>query len=182
MASLDYESKLDEALKYLAEGKSDDAIRSMPEAADLIKVAERLQLLKSAPEPHLAQGRDRFMSEAARLRAPVGARPSLRRWLPRPVLAFLTVFILLASGMVFVTMRASMGNWSNTPNPTSSPTLTGTPTNAAFGRTDGIPMVPTRANRSVGMSRPEPAPTPNPPREHRPSVLITILEWQFSNA
>lgn len=181
MASLDHESKLDEALKQMAEGKSDDAVCSMPEAADLIKVAERLRLLKPAPEPRLAPGRDRFMSEAARLLAPAGARPLHRRWLPRPALAFLTAFILLASGMLFVTMKASLGNWSNTPSPTTSPTLTGTPTNAAFGKTEGIPVLPTRANRSIEMSRPEPVPTPNPPREHRPSVLITILHWQIPN-
>lgn len=181
MASLDFKTKLDEALRYLAEGKSDDALRKMPEAADLIKVAQRLQLLKPAPEPSLAQGRERFMSEASRLRAPARARPSLWRLLPRPVLAFLTAFILLASGLVFVGMRVSMGDWSNTPSPTVSPTLTGTPTNAAFGKMDSIPVAPTRSNQRAGMSRPEPAPTPNPPRGRQPSVKITILEWQLSN-
>ncbi len=181
MASLDYESKLDEALRYLADGKSEDALRKMPEAADLINVAQRLQLLKAAPEPRLGQGRERLLSEAARLRAAAAARPLLCRWLPRPVLAFLIAFILLASGLVFVTMRVSMGNWLNTPNPTVSPTLTGTPTNAALRSIDSIPMAPTRANQWSGMSRPVPAPTPNPPREHRPSVEITIMDWQRPN-
>jgi hypothetical protein len=181
MASLDFETKLDEALRHLAEGKPDDAVHSMPEAADLIKVAQRIQLLKPAPEPRLAQGRERLLSEAARLRAPARARPSLLRLFPRPVLAFLTAFILLASGLVFVSMRESMRDWSNTPSPTVSPTLTGTPTNTAFGRIDSIPVVPTRSNQETGMSRPEPAPTPSPPRGRQPSVMMTILEWQLFN-
>ncbi len=181
MASLDFETKLDEALRNVAEGKSDDALRQMPEAADLIKVAQRIQLLKPAPEPHLAQGRERVLAEAARLHIPARTRTSLWRLLPRPALAFLTAFILFAGGLVFVSMRVSMGDWSNTPSATVSPTLTGTPTNTAFGRMNSIPMAPTRANQSTGMSRPEPAPTPNPPQGRQPSAKITILEWRLSN-
>ncbi len=183
MASLDFETRLDNALRRLAEGKSDDALREMPEASDLIGVAHQLQSLKPAPEPHLGKGRERFMAEAARLGAPARPQSLVRHLVPRPMLAFLTAFILLAGGMVFITVRTSMADWANTPSPTVSPTLTGTPTNAAYGRMDRIPALPTlsNSNRWAGMSRPEPAPTPNVPRVRPPSVETIILDWQLLN-
>lgn len=183
MASLDFETKLDNALRHLAEGRSDDALREMPEASDLINVAQQLELLKPAPEPHLAKGRERFMAEAARIAAPARSRAPARHMLPRPMLAFLTAFILLAGGMVLVTVRTSMADWANTPSPTVSPTLTGTPTNAAYGRMNYIPALPTlsNSNRWAGMNRPEPAPTPDAARVRPPSAQTIILDWQLLN-
>lgn len=183
MASLDYETRLDNALQKLAQGRSDDALREMPEASDLINVAHQLQSLEPAPEPHLAEGRARFMAEAARLGAPARPRSAARHWVPRPMLAFLTAFILLAGGMVFITVRTSMADWANTPSPTMSPTLTGTPTNAAYERMNQIPALPTlsNSNRWTGMNRPEPAPTPDAPRPRPPSAQTIILDWQLLN-
>ncbi len=180
MVTSDFETKLDRALAHLAEGKADDGLRDMPEATDLIKVAQRLQILKLSPEPRLAEGRQRFMSEAAR-HSPARARSPLPRLLARPVLAFLTAFILFASGMIFMSMRASMGDLSYTPSPSSSPTLTRTPTNTAFGRMDSLPVAPTRSIQQVGPNQPEPAPTPAAPRVLEPTRKITILRWQSSN-
>ncbi len=83
MPSLDYESKLDEALSYLAKGTVDDARRSMPDAAELIEVAQSLRRLQAAPVPRLAQGRERLLSEAAHRRDSARAWPSLFRQLFR---------------------------------------------------------------------------------------------------
>ncbi len=183
MASLDFETELDEALKHLAKGRSDQALREMPEASDLINVAQRLQSLRHAPEPDLARGRERFMVEAQRLGISPQKRTVAPRVLPRPFVAFLTAFILLVGGMLFIAVRTSMSAWANTPSPTTSPTLTGTPTNAAFGRSEQLPALPTRTNaeHSARMKQPEPAPTPRALRVAPKSLETIILEWRLLN-
>ncbi len=183
MASVDFETKLDEALKHLTKGMSDQASRQMPEASDLINVAQRLQALRSAPQPDLNPGRERFMTEAARLGVSPRKQTPAVRALPRPILAFLTAFILLAGGTVFVAVRTSMSASANTPSPTTSPTLTGTPTNAAFEKSQRLPALPTRSNsdHSVRVRQPEPAPTPRALRAAPMSYETIILDWRLLN-
>ncbi len=172
MATLDFESKLDEVLTRLAHGAPvDDLKREVPQAGDLLDVAQRLQLLEPTPEPHLGAGRARLLRQAA------DSRPQPSQWLRRPVFALAAIILLvIAASMMFVDAMPGFAT------PSTTPTYTATPTTAAPSPVQHTFVAPAFAI-SVPRRLPLPAPTPVPATAThavKSHVEMAILEcWKL---
>lgn len=175
MATRDFETELDDALTQLAHGTPIDALkRDVPEAANLLSVAQRLQLLEPTPEPRLAAGRARLMRQAAERARP---RESFG-WFRRPVFALVAiVLVVLAVSMMFV------GAVPGFATPVMTPTYTATPTNAASPspnqHTLTVPVFAHSAPTHVPMPAPAPVPA-NGTRTIQSHIEMAILEcWKL---
>ncbi|MBI4674552.1 MAG: hypothetical protein HY741_23145 [Chloroflexi bacterium] len=134
MMTRDFNTQLDEALELVRQGASTETVvRAFPDAAELIGVAQRLQILAPTPALSLADGRRRFLNEAARLDARRVSTVNLfGRWLSRSAFAALAIALLvlvvgatitLAAGGVFpILAPAPTATITPTAVPTSSPT------------------------------------------------------------
>jgi len=161
MMNSDIEARLDNAVTRLAHGASlDDVAGDGPDVAELIPVVQRLQALAPAPEPRLADGRRRFLAQAARLADQSGG---MRGWLGRAVarraLAFAVVIvILLAGSAAAMAMWSTMAGRPATPDFQMTLTQTVAPTYSATPVRDlQLPVAPLAAKRP---DLPEPCPTP----------------------
>ncbi len=174
MATVDFETKLDDALTRLAQGAPVETVkRDVPEAADLIAVAQRLQLLEPTPEPHLAAGRARLLQQAAEPERP---RVSFG-WIRRPVLALAAlIIVLVAASMMFV------GATPGFATPSLTPTYTATPTNTMPSPSQHTFTAPVFAI-SAPPGAPDPAPAPAPVQASRATeshIEMAILEcWKL---
>jgi hypothetical protein len=164
MSERDFESKLDDALRRLMlDVPVDDLTASEPDAADLIRVARRLQVLAPTPAPQLADGRRRFLSLAARRLDRGGSIVDwFRRTAPRPALAFavaLVALLVAASAMIFSQSNPAL---QMTLTQTVAPTFTATPTRISFSP-DGARSVDLRLSiDSHDLPLPNPQPVPAP--------------------
>jgi len=166
--SRDFETRLDNALTQLAQGESPDAVLAdAPEAANLIAVARELQILALAPQPRLAEGRRRFLNEAARLIQPPRF---LGRALPRPIQTFgiAAVFVLLMFGVLLIAETnffASGVPGASSSTLTMSPTHLTTPTRTTAVPMNLAPFAPTLVTHFANLPQPKPVPTPMATRE-----------------
>ncbi len=173
MASPDFDTQLDDALTRLVQGAPIDALeRDVPEAADLLAVAQRMQLLKPTPEPRLAPGRARFLREAAGL-----DRPRVINWIGRPALALAAIVLLvLAVSVMFV------GAMPGFATPSLTPTYTATPTNASPSPVQRSYLAPVHAvSAPPHLPAAVPAPAPvSATRAIKSDIEMAILEcWKL---
>lgn len=161
--SPDFETRLDSALTQLANGASPHAVLTdAPESAHLIAVAHELRLLAPTPQPRLAEGRHRFLNEAARLIQPTRV---FERVMSRPVrtFGFAAVLLLIVVGvLVIVETGLFVGNVpvSSSSTLTMSPTYIPTPTRTAAAPMNLAPFIPTFATNLTHLPQPQPVPTP----------------------
>lgn len=134
-------------------------------------MSRRLHVLGPAPEPSLAEGRTRFLMEAARMKTPAASARRLRNLFVRPTLAFagLALAAFIFGGAFFTQIAAA---------PTVQPTLTATPTRVTTKYGSQIPTYPVVASLHVA-SIPLPAPVPEPSRAQMPGgSLISLVSEQ----
>jgi hypothetical protein len=157
--SRSFETRLDDAL-------ADAALADAPEVTKLVAVARELQVLAPTPQPRLAEGRHRFLNEAARLVQPphIFERMMVR---PARTFGFAAVLVLLVLG-VWLIAESSMfvghvpGVSSSTL--TMSPTDITTPTGTTAARMNLVPLAPTLVTHLCS-PQPKPVPTPMSPRD-----------------
>ncbi len=178
MATCDFETRLDDTLTQFVQDKSrDTAISQAPDAADLISLADHLQILTPAPEPRLAEGRRKFLNEAARLQ---DSRAVQRRVLS---LAFASVIVLIVGSLLVIIATTGLGFQANptlqaTLMPTQAPALSATPKSA---RSQNY-AAPDNANNVLSAVQPYvpvpvPAPTPASLRTTSPQILAMTWSW-----
>jgi hypothetical protein len=181
MMSGDFEGKLDEALSRLTNGEPlAEIAERVPDAADLLHMAQRIQILSPAPLPNLAAGRSKFLIEAARVNA---RQPNLgrtrRQMIPRRALALasIAVFVLIVGGTIALAAGANLAGFPGAPawwlssTPTMRPTYTATPTQ--------IPLAPIDANQfqsSLGQANWSRAPLPSPNPAPQAEMSVQILK------
>ena len=160
--SRNFETRLDDALTQLATGATLDAeLADVPEVANLIIVARELQILAPAPQPRLAEGRRKFLNEAARMVQP--PRVFERAMTPPArVFGFAVVLMLLVVG-VWLVMETStfVGNvpGASSSTLTMSPTHFTTPTGTTATPMNLAPFAPTLVTH---LNPPQPKPVPIP--------------------
>ena len=177
MTERDLESRLDDALKQMAlDSPLEDLNGSEPDTAELVRVAQRLQILAPVPVPQLADGRRRFLNEAARRFEPrAGFLSWFGRVAHRPALAFAMALVLI----IFAASAMMVFSQSNpalqiTSTQTLAPTFTATPTKISLAP-DGASIVePQSATDSRHLHLPEPQPVPAP-------VISTIKLTSFND-
>ncbi len=165
MTERDFESRLDIALKQMAiDTPVENPSGSEPETAELIRVAQHLQILAPAPTPQLADGRRRFLNEAARQLDQSG---NISNWFGRvahrPALAFAMILVLLvfaaSAMMVFSQTNPALPmTWTQT----AEPTLTATPTKTSLSPdgTSAVDQYPSISSRDPHLPSPQPVPAP----------------------
>lgn len=154
--SVDFEARLDSALNDITKGRSSEQVmRDLPEASDLLVAAARLRALDFAPPPNLAAGKARVMQRAAQMGSPRVNRSILR---PRLRLALavgaFAVFAVLVGNLLFVQLPSSAAR---------NPTFTATPTRVSLA-----PHIsgPSTAVLPQFASSNSPAPAPVPVPDH----------------
>jgi hypothetical protein len=166
--SRDLETRLDDALARLASGNSPDAaLADASDVADLIVVARELQILAPTPQPRLAEGRRKFLNEAARL-----AQPARRfgRGIPRsaPAFVFAAMFVLMVFGALMVTKVIPVAGTETIPlssSLTMSPTYLPTPLKTATASVNVVSSAPTFVVHLTELPQPRPVPTAASTRE-----------------
>jgi hypothetical protein len=160
--SRDFETRLDDALAQLASGALPDAaFADAPEAASLIAVARELQILAPTPQPRLAEGRRRFLSQAAQFVQPprVSERVAAR---PARAFGIAAVLVLIVIGAwVIAETNFFVGNVPavSSLTMTLSPTHQTTPTRTTAAQMNLMPFAPTLVIHS-NSPLPQPVPTP----------------------
>ena len=160
--SRDFETLLDNALIQLANSVLPDAaLADAPEVANLVAVARELQILAPAPQPRLAEGRRRFLNQAARLDLP---RRVFERVVARPIRAFgfAAALVLIVIGALLIAETSFFAG--NVPAVSSltltmSPTHLTTPTRTTAAPMNFAPFAPTQATH-LNLPQPKPVPTP----------------------
>ncbi|MEW5717407.1 MAG: hypothetical protein AB1817_02150 [Chloroflexota bacterium] len=160
--SRDFETQLDDALTRFASGASPDtASADAPEVANLVAVARALQILAPTPQPRLANGRHRFLNEAARV---VQSPRIFERVLARPARTFglAAALVLLVIGALLIAETSFFAG--NVPAVSSltltmSPTHLTTPTRTTAAPMNLAPFAPTLATH-LNLPQPKPVPTP----------------------
>ncbi len=176
MATRDFETRLDDTLTKFVQDKSrDTAISQVPDAADLISLADHLQILTPAPEPRLAEGRRKFLNEAARLQ---DSRAVQRRVLS---LAFASVIVLIVGSLLVIIATTGLGFQANptlqaTLMPTQAPALSATP-KSARSQNYAAPENANNALSAVQPHAPTPVPTPASLRTTSPQILAMTWSW-----
>jgi len=161
--SRDFETRLDDALTQLAQGASPGTrLADAPEAANLIAVVRELQMLAPAPQPRLADGRRRFLNEAARL---AQSPRAFERVMARPArtLGFAAILVLLVFGVLLVAETSFFaGNVpaASSSTLTMSPTHLTTPTRTTAVPLNLAPFAPTLVTHLTNSPQPKPVPTP----------------------
>ncbi len=165
MTERDFESRLDDALNPLAlDAPVDNLNASEPDMAELVRVAHHLQMLAPTPEPQLADGRRRFLHQAARrLEHSSGFTNWLGRAAHRPARAFAVVVVVI----VFAASAMLVFSQSNpalqiTSTQTLAPTFTATPTKVSLAPTGAIAKAPHLSIDSRHLRVPAPQPVPVP--------------------
>ena len=165
MTERDFESRLDSALKRMTvDAPVEHSSGSEPETAELIRVAQRLQVLAPAPTPRLADGRRRFLNEAARQLDQSGNTSNwFGRVTHRPALALAMILVLL----VFAASAMMVFSQSNPALPmtwtqTAEPTFTATPTKTSLSPdgTRAVDPYPSTSSRDPHLPSPQPVPAP----------------------
>lgn len=158
--SRDFETRLDDALAQLTNGASVD-LTDVPESANLVALARELQILAPTPPPRLAEGRRRFLNQAAHLVQP----PRLfERAMARPIrtFGFAAVLVLVIVGALLIPETNFFAG--NVPavsslTLTTSPTHLTTPTRTTAAPMNLAPFAPTRVTH---LDSPQPKPVPTP--------------------
>ena len=170
--AVDFEPRLDSALDRIAEGKPSQAVvADVPEAAELLVVAEELRMLAPAPPPDLAAGRARFLHEAAKVRA------------PRPIPAFAgSHFRMALAAAVLAVLAIVIGNLVFFQQPSSvshNPTFTATPTRLSL-----VPETAphTTAVLSYPAVRLVPVPMPVPVPDRSKSLSANLISSTQSSS
>ncbi len=152
--SRDLETRLDDAL-------APGALADAPEVASLVAVARELQILAPTPQPRLADGRRRFLNEAARLVQPPRV---FERALARPARAFglAAALVLIVIGALLIAETSFFAG--NVPAVSSltltiSPTHLTTPTGTTAAPMNLAPFAPTQVTH-LSLPQPKPVPTP----------------------
>ena len=165
MTERDFESRLDDALKQITfDAPFENLNGSELDTAELVQVAQRLQILAPAPAPRLTDGRRRFLNQAARsLDQSKSISDWVRRVAHRPALAVAIVLVLIvfaASAMMVFSQSSPALQITSTQ--TSAPTFTATPTKISLAPDDARAGEPQSATDSHHLRIPEPQPVPAP--------------------
>jgi hypothetical protein len=165
MTEHDFESRLDDVLQTALDAPVDNLNASEPDVAELVQVAQHLQILAPAPAPQLANSRRRFLNEAARrLEQRGGFSNWLGRAVHRPAWAFamvLVVIVFAASAMMVFSQSAPALQITSTQ--TMAATFTATPTKislAPYSMIANESHLSMNSRQLVHMPEPQPVPVP----------------------
>ncbi|MBM3127257.1 MAG: hypothetical protein FJ009_01315 [Chloroflexi bacterium] len=156
--SCDFETRLDDALA----GSASSDLAAAPEVANLIAVARELHILAPTPQPRLADGRRRFLNEAARAIQP----PHIfQRVIARPVrtFGFAAMLVLIVVGALLIAQTSFFPGaipGSSSLTLTMSPTHLTTPTRTTAAPLNLVPFAPTLVTHLTNLPQPKPVPTP----------------------
>jgi hypothetical protein len=165
MTEHDFESRLDDVLQAALDAPVDNLNASEPDNAELIRVAQHLEILAPTPEPRLADGRRRFLNEAARR---LEQRGRFTNWFGRAVHRPAWVFAMVLVVIVFAASAMMVFSQSNpalqiTSTQTMAATFTATPTkislapNSVIANESHLSM---NSRQIVHMPEPQPVPVP----------------------
>ncbi len=166
MTERDFESRLDNGLKQMVPDASVDSLNaSEPDVAELIRVAQHLQILAPTPEPQLADGRRRFLNQATRrLEQKSGFTNWLCRAAHRPAWAFVTVLaVIVFAASAMMVFSQSNPSQEITSTQTKAATFTATPTKISLapnGVNANEPRLSMGSHQLVHVPEPQPVPVP----------------------
>jgi hypothetical protein len=161
--SRDIETRLDDAWSQVTRNASSDVVSAeAPEVMNLIAVARELQLLAPTPQVRLAEGRRKFLDQAARA---IEARRPFERAMRHPARAFglAGVVVLLVLGVLMIAQMSPFVVQvpeTNSSTLTMSPTYMTSPTRTIAVPINLAPSAPTLAARLNDSPQPKPVPTP----------------------
>jgi hypothetical protein len=181
-------NQFDFALHELEHDLSSKRGAGSQETEDLVPIARKLAVLMPAPEPRLANGRQKFLTEAARMvESKSGSRPGQRVGIAGRRLMFAAILSVLLLGGGTLAMAMNGVGWSGSPTAPSAatpaiiPTDTVTPTRIALfaaPNSAGNGPVPGTNDMFTRMPAPSPAPVPRP-RAVISIDQLCILEWHL---
>jgi hypothetical protein len=180
MMSGDFEGKLDEALSRLRNGEPlAEIAERVPDAADLLHAAQRIQILSPAPLPNLAAGRNKFLIEAARVNTrQLSLNRTRQQLIPRRALALasIAVFVLIVGGTIALAAGSILAGFPGAPawwlssTPTMRPTYTATPTQISLAPIDANQFQSSLGGKNGSRAS---LPSPNPAPQAAMPVQIS---------